>query len=107
VLAANPLPIRLRRPGAATPSSCTVNARFGALPRLHGHGRTVSLTTIFDEHDPTLCDMASRADERMVLDTTHSDRVVRDHATQDQLGATGTTTHYSCSLMVAFPLSRM
>src|ERR1700730_13438689 len=41
--------------------------------------------------------MASRADERMVLDTTGRDGVVRRHVCQDQLSATGTTTHYSHS----------
>jgi len=46
--------------------------------RLHGHRRAVSLTTIFDEHYPTLRDTASRADERMVLDTTDSNGLVRD-----------------------------
>jgi len=65
--------------------------------RLHGHRRAVSLTTIFDEHYPTLRDTASRADERMVLDTTGRDGVVRHHAGQDQLSATGTRTHYSHS----------
>jgi hypothetical protein len=62
---------------------------FDPSRRLHGHRRAVSLTTIFDEHYPTLYDMASRADERMVLDTTNSHRLVRDHVGQDQLGATG------------------
>ena len=47
--------------------------------RLHGHGRAVSLATIFDKHYPMLCDMACRANERMVLDTTDSNRFVRDH----------------------------
>ena len=42
-----------------------------------------------------LRDMASRADERMVLDTTDSNRVVREHVGQDQLGATGS---YNASL---------
>ena len=37
--------------------------------------------------------MASRADERMVLDTMYSHGVVRDHVGQNQLGATGITTH--------------
>ena len=46
---------------------------------------TTHCRTIFDEHYPTLRDMASRADEGMVLDTTHSDRVVRDRATQERL----------------------
>ncbi|MEA3072639.1 MAG: hypothetical protein QOD29_4085, partial [Alphaproteobacteria bacterium] len=41
-------------------------------PCLRGHRRAISLTTIFDEHYPTLCNMASRADERMVLDTTYT-----------------------------------
>jgi hypothetical protein len=39
--------------------------------------------------------MASRADERMALDTTDSDGVVGDHVGQDQLGVTGPTTHHS------------
>jgi putative ABC transport system substrate-binding protein len=36
-------------------------------PACIGMGWAISLTTIFDEHYPTLCDMAFRADERMVL----------------------------------------
>src|ERR1700731_1590444 len=62
---------------------------------LRGHRRAISLTTIFDEHYPTLGNMASRADERMVLDTTYSHCMVRDHLRQDQLSATGNTTHHS------------
>src|SRR6202047_1892129 len=64
-------------------------------PCLRGHRRAISLTTIFDEHYPTLCNMASRADERMVLDTTYSHCMVRDHLRQDQLSATGNTTRHS------------
>jgi hypothetical protein len=74
----------LHRWRALDPSAC-----------LRGHRRAISLTTIFDEHYPTLCNMASRADERMVLDTTYSHCMVRDHLRQDQLSATGNTTHYS------------
>jgi hypothetical protein len=33
----------------------------------------------------------------VVLDATDSNRVVREHAGQDQLGATGCTTHHSHS----------
>jgi hypothetical protein len=62
---------------------------------LRGHRRAISLTTIFDEHYPTLGNMASRADERIVLDTTYSHCMVRDHLRQDQLSATGNTTHHS------------
>jgi hypothetical protein len=47
--------------------------------RLHGHRRAIRLTTTFDEYYPMLRDMACGADERMVLDTTDSDGVVRDH----------------------------
>jgi hypothetical protein len=45
---------------------------FGPSRRLHRHGRTVSLATNFYEHNPMLCDMARRANERMVLDATDS-----------------------------------
>ena len=62
---------------------------FDPSRRLHGHRRAVSLATSFDEHYPTLCDMASRADGRLVLDTTGRDDVVRHHVCQDQLSATG------------------
>jgi hypothetical protein len=58
-----------------------------ALRRVHGHWRAVSLTTILDEHNPMLCDMAFRANKRVVLNATDSNRVVRDHVGQDQLGA--------------------
>ena len=67
---------------------------FDPSRRLHRHGRAVSLATSFDEHYPMLCDMACRANERMVLDTTDSNRVVGDHVGQDQLGATRGTTHH-------------
>jgi hypothetical protein len=70
---------------------------FDPSRRLHGHRRAVSLATSFDEHYPMLCDMASRADERMVLDTTDSDRIVRDHVRQDQPTAARCTTHHSHS----------
>src|ERR1700730_12008581 len=63
--------------------------------RLHRHGRTVSLATAFYEHNPMLCDMARRANERMVLDATDSNRLVRDHVCQDQRGTGGSTTHHS------------
>jgi hypothetical protein len=42
-----------------------------------------------------LCDMARRANEPMVLDATDSNRLVRDHVCQDQLGTAGSTTHHS------------
>ena len=48
--------------------------------RLHGHGRAVSLATTFCEHNPMLCDMARRANERVVLDATDSNRVVELNA---------------------------
>src|ERR1700730_2767726 len=94
---------RPNRPVAATCSSCTVDARFDARGCLRGHRRAVSLTTIFDEHYPTFCDMASRADERMVLETTYSDRVLRDAGGQDQLTGAGSTTHHSHSNCTHLP----
>jgi hypothetical protein len=45
-------------------------------------GGAVSLTTIFDEHYPMLCDMTRRTNKRVVLNTTESHRVVRDHVGQ-------------------------
>ena len=56
-----------------------------ALRRLHGHGRAISLTTIFDEHYPMLCDMALRANKRMPLNATDSSRLVRDHVRQGSI----------------------
>src|SRR3981081_2380193 len=84
---------RPNRPIGATCSSCTVGAPPS--PCLRGHRRAISLTTIFDEHYPSLCNMASRADERIMLDTTYSHCMVRTHLRQDQLSATGNTTHHS------------
>src|ERR1700720_3625738 len=66
-----------------------------ALRRLHGHGRAISLTTIFDEHYPMLCDMALRANKRMPLNATDSSRLVRDHVRQDQFSTAGCTTHHT------------
>ena len=52
--------------------------------RLHRHGRAISLTTIFHEHYPILCDMAFGENKRVVLNATYSDRLVRDDGGQDQ-----------------------
>lgn len=71
----------------------TLHAQRG----LHGHGRAISLTTMFDEHYPMLCDMARGANERVVLNATESNTLVWDHLRQGQLSATGCTTHRSNS----------
>jgi hypothetical protein len=69
----------------------TLHAQRG----LHGHGRAISLTTMFDEQYPMLCDMARGANERVVLNATESNTLVWDHLRQGQLCATGCTTHRS------------
>jgi hypothetical protein len=70
------------RARTATRSSCSVDARLMRGAAFIGMGRAVSLTTIFDEHYPMLCDMALRTNKRVVLNTTESHRVVRDHVGQ-------------------------
>ena len=49
-------------------------------------GGAVSLTAIFDKHYPFLCDTALRTNKRVVLNTTESHRVVRDHVGREQVG---------------------
>src|ERR1700730_14295068 len=62
---------------------------------MQGHGLGVIVTPMSGEDHPTLRDMACRTDKRMVLEATYSGRIVRDHVRQDQLSATGSTTHHS------------
>jgi hypothetical protein len=75
---------------------------FDPSRRLHRHGRAVSLATTFCEHNPMLYDMARRANECVVLNATDSNRVVREHVGQDQLGAAGSTTHHGSPKLVTY-----
>ena len=60
---------------------------------MYGHRLAVILTTLSREHYPTLCGMACRANESMVLGTWDS---VPDYVGQDhQLGAARFTSHRS------------
>ena len=58
------------------------------------HRLGVMLTTMSREDHSTLCDMAVRTDEGMVLDARNA---VLDHVRQDQLNAARRTTHCSHS----------
>jgi hypothetical protein len=74
--------------------SCSVGAS-DASRALHGHGRAIRLTTIFDVHHTALCEMTCGAHEGVMRDATDSSGLVRDHVAQDQLTATRSTTHHS------------
>jgi hypothetical protein len=73
-----------------------VQRAAGAVERgMQGHGPGVIVTPMSGEDHPTLRDMTCRTDKRMVLEAAYSARIVRDHVRQDQLSATGSTTHHS------------
>jgi hypothetical protein len=68
---------------------------------MHGHRLAIILTTVPRENHLTLCGMACRANESMVLDAWDS---VPDHVGQDhQLGAARFTMHRSHALHSAHP----
>ena len=73
---------------------------FDPSRRLHGHRRAVSLATSFCEHNPTLYDMARRANECVVLNATDSSRVVRHHVSS---GSTQRHRLYNASLALVYP----
>jgi hypothetical protein len=62
---------------------------------MDGHRLGVILTTMSHEDYSTLCDMAFRTNEGMVLEATDSHRVILGHVQQDHLSAARRTTHRS------------
>ena len=69
---------RPKRPGAATCLSCSVDARLMRRAACIGMGGlSVSRPSLMNT-TPLLCDTALRTNKRVVLNTTDSNRVVRD-----------------------------